>query len=259
MTVGLDGFAKFASSLADISGPVIREHFRTPFEVDAKADLSPVTIADRDAEKALRKRIEETYPDHGIIGEEFGNVREDASHLWVLDPIDGTKAFITGLPVFGTLIALAIDGAPVVGIIDQPISRERWVGVKGEPTRFNGKVVQTRARNTLGEAALYATHPDMFDQENDREKFNLLSDSVGLTRFGGDCYSYGLLASGHIDLVVEAKLQLYDFMALIPVVEGAGGVACDWQGNALGKHSDGHMLAAANERLRDLALDHLSV
>ena len=255
----LENFSKFAAMLADTSGPILREHFRTPLDVESKSDRSPVTIVDRRAEAALRKRIEEAFPDHGIIGEEYGPVREDASHIWVLDPIDGTKAFITGLPIFGTLIALAIDGEPVVGVIDQPILGERWVGVKGHGTDFNGKSIKTSDCGQLADAALYATHPSMFDQGVDGKKFDGLTKNVGQVRFGGDCYAYGLLALGHVDLVVEAKLQFYDFMALIPVVEGAGGVTSDWQGDRLGQTSDGHMLAAANETLRDLVLKHLCV
>jgi len=255
----LQKFSEFAATLADASGPIVREYFRTPLDVESKSDLSPVTIADRNAEAILRKRIEETFPDHGIIGEEYGPVREDASHIWVLDPIDGTKAFITGLPIFGTLIALAIDGEPVIGVIDQPVLGERWIGVKGEGTHFNGKPIKTSNCRQLAGAALYATHPSMFDQGTDGKKFDGLANIVGQTRFGGDCYAYGLLASGHIDLVVEAQLQFYDFMALIPVVEGAGGITSDWQGDRLGRGSDGHMLAAANETLQDLALDHLRV
>ncbi|MBE89872.1 MAG: histidinol-phosphatase [Rhodospirillaceae bacterium] len=257
MTAKLSKLSKFAATLADISGPIVCEHFRTPLNVHSKSDRSPVTIVDRSVEAALRKRIEETFPHHGIIGEEYGPVREDASHIWVLDPIDGTKAFISGLPIFGTLIALAIDGQPVVGVIDQPVLGERWVGVKGYGAQFNEKPIQTRDCLHLADAALYATHPSMFDQGVDKVKFDGLANIVGQARFGGDCYAYGLLASGHIDLVVEAKLQFYDYMALIPVVEGAGGVISDWQGDSLGRGSDGHMLAAANEKLWDLALNHL--
>jgi inositol-phosphate phosphatase/L-galactose 1-phosphate phosphatase/histidinol-phosphatase len=253
----LAAFADFASALADLSGPIVRRYFRTALDVDAKADLSPVTVADREAEAALRARIEEAFPEHGIIGEEYGPVREDASHVWVLDPIDGTKAFVTGMPIFGTLIALAVDGEPVIGVIDQPVSGERWVGVKGLGTTFNGEPARTSAKTALDAGHLYATHPDMF-AGGDAARFAALAAAVGQTRFGGDCYSYGLLASGHVDLVVEAQLQLYDFMALIPVVEGAGGVTSDWQGAVLGRQSDGHMLAAGNPAMRDAALAYLA-
>lgn len=258
MTEALKQFADFASALADASGPVLRKHFRTPLDVAAKSDMSPVTIADRDAEALLRQKIEERFPDHGIIGEEYGAVRENASHVWVLDPIDGTQAYITGMPIFGTLIALVVDGVPAVGVIDQPILGERWLGVSGQGTHFNGNKVTASACAALGDAALYATHPSMFDPPADSAKFAGLSAACGRTRFGGDCYAYGLLASGHVDLVVEAKLQPYDFMALIPVIEGAGGIACNWAGGALDAGSDGHMLAAANAGLRDLALEYLA-
>ncbi|HAT34210.1 MAG TPA: histidinol-phosphatase, partial [Rhodospirillaceae bacterium] len=237
-----------------VSGPIVRQHFRTALEVTSKSDLSPVTLADRDAEAALRQRIEDQFPEHGIIGEEYGSVREDASHVWVLDPIDGTQAYITGMPIFGTLIALSVEGVPTVGVIDQPVSAERWIGISGHGTTFNGAKVSTSTCDDLGDAALYATHPSMFDPPQDASKFSELSAAVARSRFGGDCYAYGLLASGYVDLVVEAKLQPYDFMALIPVIEGAGGIACDWAGAALSTASDGHMLAAANDKLRDQAL-----
>ena len=158
----LDDFITLALSLADAAGEAIRPYFRQPLTVDDKADLTPVTIADRAAEQAMRSLIERRFPEHGIIGEEFGRVRENAEFVWTLDPIDGTKSFISGVPLFGTLIALTRDRRPVLGIIDQPISRERWVGVEGRPTALNGRAVRCRACPALAAATLFATTPDMF-------------------------------------------------------------------------------------------------
>ena len=250
-------YAEAALALADISGPIVREHFRSSMVVDSKDDLSPVTAADRSVETAIRERIEENFPEHGIIGEEFGSIRENASHVWVLDPIDGTQAFIAGMPIFGTLIALAVDGFPKVGVIDQPVLNERWCGVHGISSTFNGNAVSTKNLSALNECVMYATHPKMFDSSVDKNKFTRLSSAVNRTCFGGDCYVYGLLASGFVDLVVEAKMKPYDFMALVPIVEGAGGKICDWTGKPLCLHSDGHILAASNSEVRDAALCYL--
>jgi histidinol phosphatase-like enzyme (inositol monophosphatase family) len=187
------------------------------------------------------------------VGEEFGNEREDADWVWVLDPIDGTKAFISGQPTFGTLVALLHQAEPVVGVIDQPISGERWSGARGLPTTFNGEATRTRAAGELASATLYATSPDQF-RGLDEAAFAGLSVACGLTRFGLDCYAYGLLALGFVDLVVEADMKLYDFAALVPVVEGAGGVISDWGGRPLGAESDGRVAAAGDARLHRAAL-----
>jgi len=214
--------------------------------------MSPVTIADREAETALRGRIERRFPAHGILGEEHGSLRKDAERVWVLDPIDGTKSFISGVPLFGTLIALVERGVPVLGVIDQPISRERWVGARGRPSTLNGAPISTRACSTLAAATLFATTPDMF-RGADADAFQRLKSAVKLARFGGDCYAYGLLAAGFIDLVVEASLKPYDFAALVPVIVGAGGSVTDWRGDPLGLASDGRVLACGDPRLADAA------
>ncbi|MEE8334650.1 MAG: histidinol-phosphatase, partial [Alphaproteobacteria bacterium] len=222
----------FAGALADAARPVIRRHFRTPVAVDIKPDASPVTIADRDAETAMRALIEARYPEHGIIGEEHGAMRADAEWCWVLDPIDGTKAFIAGKPIFSTLIALVEGGEPVLGIIDQPVLGERWLGSAGQPTLFNGKPVHTRPCTELSQAILNATTPDMFTGQ-DATAFQALGARAAMTQYGGDGYAYGLLASGFIDLVAEADLKPYDFAALLPVITGAGGAVSDWQGQPM--------------------------
>jgi inositol-phosphate phosphatase/L-galactose 1-phosphate phosphatase/histidinol-phosphatase len=249
----LDAFLALAVALADSAGDAIRPFFRRPITVDDKADLTPVTAADRAAEEVMRLLIEQEFPDHGIIGEEFGRLHEDAEFVWVLDPIDGTKSFISGVPLFGTLIALTRGKRPILGIIDQPISRERWVGIAGRPATLNGAAVRCRSCPALAAATLFATTPDMFEQ-GDAAAFARVSKAVKLTRFGADCYAYGLLAAGFIDLVLEANLKPYDFCAMVPIVEGAGGLATDWRGADLDLVSDGRILVAGDPRAHEAAL-----
>lgn len=249
----LDPFLALAAELAAAAGAAIRPYFRRSIAVEDKPDLSPVTAADRAAEQAMRRLIADRFPEHGIIGEEFGREREGAEFVWVLDPIDGTKSFISGVPLFGTLIALAQAGRPIVGIIDQPISRERWVGAAGRATTFNGEPVRCRPCPTLAQATVFATSPDMFPGD-DAAAFRRVAGAAKLVRYGADCYAYGLLAHGFIDLVVEASLKPYDFSAMLPIVEGAGGVATDWQGRPLDLNSDGRVLVAGDPRAHREAL-----
>ena len=249
----LDPFLELAAELADAAGAVIRPFFRQNLQVDDKPDLSPVTAADRAAETAMRRLIAARFPTHGIIGEEFGRERDDAEFVWVLDPIDGTKSFISGVPLFGTLIALARAGRPIVGIIDQPISRERWVGAAGRAATFNGEPIRCRRCPALAAATVFSTSPDMF-KGADAAAHARVATAAKLVRFGADCYAYGLLAHGFIDLVIEASLKPYDFSAMLPVVEGAGGIATDWQGRPLGLDSDGRVLVAGDVRTHREAL-----
>jgi inositol-phosphate phosphatase / L-galactose 1-phosphate phosphatase / histidinol-phosphatase len=247
-----------AEALADAAGPIIRGYFRGKIAVDDKPDATPVTIADREAEAAMRALIEERCPDHGIIGEEHGRTRADADYVWVLDPIDGTKSFISGIPLFGTLIALVHRGRPVIGVIDQPVLRERWIGSAGRPTTFNAAPARTRPCATLAQATLFSTAPHAMFAGADAAAFGRLSGSVKLLRTGGDCYAYAQLASGFIDLVVEAGLKPYDYCALAPVIEGAGGIITDWQGGALDLASDGRVIAAGDPALAALARARLA-
>ncbi len=247
----------FVGALADAAGDVIRPYFRTPIAVEDKPDESPVTIADRETEAAIRSMIRDHHPDHGIIGEEHGSERADARHVWVIDPIDGTKSFISGVPLFGTLIALLEEGEPILGVIDQPILRERWLGARGHGTTLNGAPVHTRACPTLAQAAMFTTTPDMFTGDH-AARYDRLRESVRLARFGGDCYAAGLLASGFVDLHVEGSMQPYDYLALVPVVEGAGGVMTDWAGAPLGLDSDGFTLAAGDPALHRAAMERLA-
>ncbi|KAK9811291.1 hypothetical protein WJX72_001256 [[Myrmecia] bisecta] len=226
-------FVEAAHAMADAAAKVTTQYFRSKLLVESKADTSPVTEADRKAEAAMRQLVKQRFPTHGIYGEEAGlDLGEHAEYLWVVDPIDGTKSFITGKPVFGTLIALLHHGYPILGIIDQPITKERWVGAKGKGTTLNGNPVQSRPCDDISTAYLYATTPHMFDGATE-VAFNRVRDAVRIPLYGCDCYAYGLLAAGFVDLVVEADLKPYDYMALVPVVEGAGGVMTDWQGNHL--------------------------
>ncbi|MEQ1509871.1 MAG: inositol monophosphatase family protein [Sphingopyxis sp.] len=246
-----------AQRLADAAGAAIRPYFRGDIGLEHKDDASPVTLADRAAEAAMRRILTAERPRDGIIGEEYGKEREGASRQWVLDPIDGTTSFVAGRAIFGTLIALCQDGFPILGIIDQPVVHERWVGAVGQPTLFNGKPVQSRACRALDDALLATSGPQYFST-HDGEHFMALAAKTAHRRmiFGGDCYNYGLLASGHVDLVVEAGLKLHDFAALVPVVEGAGGMMCDWNGlplNATSADSGGHVIALGDPaRLEDV-------
>jgi inositol-phosphate phosphatase/L-galactose 1-phosphate phosphatase/histidinol-phosphatase len=241
-------FVTLAHELADAAGTIARRYFRQKITVDDKPDLTPVTIADREAESSMRDLIARRYPGHGVIGEEHGRIREDAEFVWVLDPIDGTKNFISGIPLFGTLIGLAHRGRPVLGVIEQPVLRERWVGVEGAASTLNGVPVRTRACAALDRATLYSTSPDMFAGA-DAVAFQRLKAKVKLARFGADCYAYAQLASGFIDLVVERDLKPYDFCALAPVIAGAGGAIADWAGAPLDLKSDGRVIACGDPRL----------
>jgi len=251
-----------ANRLADAAGAAIRPYFRAPCPIESKADATPVTAADRAAEAAMRRLIEAELPRDGIIGEEYGEKDSHTGRTWVLDPIDGTRSFMAGRPIFGTLIALLTDGWPTLGIIDQPIARERWVGAMGRRTSFNGAAVHTRPCPALEGAALATTSPHLF-AENDVDRFLRLAAAAGGPNmrqgpiYGGDCYNYGLLASGHLDLVVESGLKLYDFAALVPVVEGAGGTMCDWTGEPLSIDSEGDVLALGDPARLEEVLEQL--
>jgi histidinol phosphatase-like enzyme (inositol monophosphatase family) len=247
-------FVSLAERLADASGHVVRHYFRSPIEIITKADASPVTIADREAEKELRRMVALAYPQHGLIGEEYPAERQDAEYVWVFDPIDGTKSFITGRPLFGTLIALLHRGRPILGIIDHPALGERWIGAAGRPTSFRGKTARVRLCDEIGKAVLAASSPHMFGTAAAAAAFERVRSQTGLTMYGADCYAYGLLASGFHDLVVEANNGIHDFLALVPVIEGAGGIITDWTGRPLGIDSGDKVLAAGDRRMHDQAL-----
>jgi myo-inositol-1(or 4)-monophosphatase len=245
-----------AEQLADVGRRIARRHFRTPLAVERKSDGSPVTVADREIETHMRSMIRAAFPGHAIRGEEFAS-EGGGEFTWVLDPIDGTKSFITGFPLFGSLIALLQGGRPVLGVIEAAALGERWVGCEGRPTLFNGRPVRTSACRAIEQAAVYTTTIETFDA-GERRRFEALSARAALRRFGGDCYLYGMLAGGHCDLVIEVQLKPHDFMAAIPIVEGAGGRISDWRGAPLGTASDGRVVAAATEALWRQAISELS-
>jgi len=250
----LDADIALARRLADAAGQAVRPHFRSGLDAERKDDASPVTIADRAAEEAMRHILKAEVPRDTVIGEEFGTDEGDSGRSWVLDPIDGTVSFLAGRPIFGTLIALLVDGFPVLGIIDQPILGERWLGASGMPTQFNGADVRSRPCRQLSDAMLSTTGAHYFD-DHEGSHFMALAAQTDHRRMvmGGDCYNYGLLASGHIDIVCEAGLKLHDFAALVPVVEGAGGMMCDWAGDPLHAGSAGDVLAIGDPaRLEDV-------
>jgi inositol-phosphate phosphatase / L-galactose 1-phosphate phosphatase / histidinol-phosphatase len=247
-----------AHRLADAAGAAIRPWFRAA-AFERKGDASPVTAADRAAEQAMRDILAVEMPGDGIIGEEFGVAAGTSGREWVLDPIDGTTGFVAGRALFGTLIALVVDGFPVLGVIDQPIQQERWVGVIGQPTLFNGQPVRTRACPALAEASIATTGPHYFSN-HDGEHFMALAAQTDHKRMvmGGDCYNYAMLASGHLDIVCESNLKLYDWAALVPVVEGAGGVMADWNGEPLRTGSSGHVLALGDPARLDDVVEALA-
>lgn len=244
----------FANRLADEAGEIIRTYFRTPFAVTSKGDESPVTIADKSVEQRLREIIEAERPDDGIFGEEFGIKDSKNGYTWVIDPIDGTKSFVIGRPTFGTLIALCKDNVPILGVIDQAILKERWVGATGEQTTLNGAPVKTRPCPTVNQACAASTTPAMFDGNPVYEAFE---KNTKMMAWGGDCYMYGLLSSGFMDICIEASLSPYDFAALVPVVNGAGGQITDWNGDDLTLQSNGRVIALGDKALWDEAKDFL--
>jgi histidinol phosphatase-like enzyme (inositol monophosphatase family) len=239
-----------AEAAADVAGAVVRPFFRADFNIETKSDRSPVTIADRTAEQAMRAVLAERYPDHGILGEEFGLDRPDARMRWVLDPIDGTRAFITGRMTFGTLIALLDGETPILGVIDQPVTGERWIGSSGQATTFRGPHggrAGCRPCPSLADAELSCTSPEMLGP--DAPRWQRLAGAVRRNYWGGDCYAFGLLALGQIDVIAETTMNLWDWAALVPVVEGAGGKVTDWSGQTLRPGSDGRVLAVGDAAL----------
>jgi myo-inositol-1(or 4)-monophosphatase len=244
-------FLTAAAEAADLAGAVIRPLFRSRLLIESKGDATPVTEADRAAERALRAFLTERFPAHGILGEEYGAEREGAEWLWVLDPIDGTRAFLTGRPLFGTLIGLMHRGRPVLGVIDQPVTGERWIGEAGQGTRFRAAAdapfapVRSRPCAALGEAEFACTSPDVFTPL-ELQAHDAVRRQVRRTSWGGDCYIYGLIALGLIDLVVEAGLKPWDWAALVPILEGAGGSMTDWRGERLTLGSAGDVIAAGD-------------
>ena len=247
----------FAERLAEASRDMVVEACREPVAAELKGDGSPVTAVDKAVELRLREMIASEHPDHGVVGEEHGASMPESGHVWVIDPIDGTLAFIAGLPVFGTLIALARDGVPVVGIVDMPATGERWVGAEGQATTRNGAPVGTRDCATLSSALLSTSSPDFYDA-SEFPRFERLREASRWTVYGGSCLAYAQIASGRIDVGVDAGLDPFDYCALVPVIRGAGGLATDWDGRALTLRSGGRIVAAGDPRAHAEALELLA-
>ncbi len=247
-----------AHRLADAAAAAILPHFRAGAKVQEKGDLTPVTVADRAAEAAMRAILLRDRPADGILGEEEGLTRGNARRLWVLDPIDGTRAFIAGRATFGTLIGLLEDGIPVLGLIDQPVARERWVGRLDAQAgaTLNGRPVRVRACTGLGLARAATTSPAAFSAAG-HAAFQRIGGQVADMLFGGDCHNYGLLAAGHLDLVIEEGLRPWDWAALVPVVKGAGGQISDWRGRPLMLGAAGDVIASGDRRVHEAVLARL--
>jgi histidinol-phosphatase len=259
-------FVPFVDHLAQVSGEAIMPFFRTAFAMEDKSGggvFDPVTEADRAAEVAMRRLIGEAFPNHGVVGEEFGATGQDAEYVWVLDPIDGTKSFVSGLPLWGTLIGLLHRGAPCYGLMHQPFTREKFFG-DGEEAHWTGigsrgekasRRLFVRSCSGLDRATLMTTSPKLIPDAL-RPRYDALEAKARLPRYGGDCYAYCMLAAGHVDLVVEAGLNIYDIVALIPIVRGAGGVVTTWDGGDPTK--GGAIVAAGDKRVHEQALEALN-
>ena len=242
----------FAHSLADGAREIALQFHRKPSQKWFKSDNTPVTEADYKIENYIRERIEATYPQHGFYGEEYGD-SEDTALKWCVDPIDGTAPFTYGLPTFGVLISLTYQFKPILGIIESPAMQQRWVGARGMETTFLGKPCRTNSERGLSESTVFATSIDMFS-DDERKVFNAVTSKARTRRFGADCYAYGLLASGHVEVVMESDMKPYDMMALVPVITGAGGIVSDWDGNPITLKSGYTILATANEGIHEECL-----
>ena len=247
----------FAESLAEVGRHICLEAMQRNPKVQIKPDKSFVTETDLAIEARLREMIDSAYPNHGVLGEEYGNRDIDQDYVWVLDPIDGTAAFVAGIPVFGTLIGLARDGNPYLGIIDHPATDQRWIGVSGVSALLNGREVQTRRSSNLPDAFLTNSNPDFMDYQESK-RFHALRKQVQYAQYGGSCYAYAMLASGRTDLAVDAGLDPFDIFACAAVIEGAGGVITDWDGAPITLSWSGRVLASGGQGLHEKALTFLS-
>ena len=230
----LNEFKNFSMELAKVSSEVIKKYFRTPIHVDSKLDNSPVTIADKKAEEAMRELITKRFPEHGIFGEEYGETNEGAEYTWILDPIDGTKSFICGAYSFGTLIGLLKNGEPILGVYNHPILNDFLIGDNFE-TFINGRKTTTRICDELEQAVLLTTDHLNIEKYQNFEKFNTLIKKVKLYRNWGDCYGYYLLATGYVDIMIDPIMSPWDLLPLVPIIKGASGVITDYQGNDASK------------------------
>ena len=241
-------YLNFANKLADAAGITSMEYFRTSLSIDNKSDESPVTIADKNTELKIRSMIEKKYPNHGILGEEFDSINPEAEFIWVVDPIDGTRSYIAGHKDFGNLISLTQNKKPIIGIINCPAHNERWVGIKNLNSTINQKPAKSSNVTNIENAYLF-TSGLYFDEPILRSAVEKINNKVRYFRYGGDCYMYGMLASGLIDIVIEDTLKVHDYMALVNVIEGAGGIITDKFGTEITADSQGSVVASANQEL----------
>jgi myo-inositol-1(or 4)-monophosphatase len=249
----LPELVRFASSVADEARQTSLRYFRAGPELSIKADGSPVTVADRETERVIRELLSRSYPRHAILGEEHGWTASDQPYTWVVDPIDGTKSYLAGVPTFGMLLALLYDGAPLLGIVDIPALDERWCGVVGQPTTMNGQPVKTSSCTAVAQAVLTIISPDKLEGD-ERPAVERLGRMARVRRYSSDGYSHPLLASGYLDMVVAVGQGPFDYLSVVPVVEGAGGCITDWGGKPLGLDSDGRILVTATPALHREAL-----
>lgn len=253
-------FASFVDQLATASGDTILPFFRTALAIENKKSggFDPVTAADRAAEQTMRTLIRRQFPEHGILGEEYGSDGADAEYVWVLDPIDGTKSFITGMVAWGTLIGLMRFGEPVFGMMHQPFTRERFTG-DGGAARYRGPAgsrdLHVRKCAAIEDAILATTSPLLMN-EADRAQFRAVENEVKLSRYGGDCYAYCMVAAGLIDLVIETEIKPYDIVAIIPIVTGAGGIVTTWENGPA--QAGGRIVVAGDARVHKAALEMLN-
>jgi len=261
----IEAFAEIlaeAHQLADISGPVVLRHFRRPITVENKAGgraYDPVTIADKGAERAISKALKARFPDHGMVGEEYGVRRGTSPFSWVIDPIDGTRSFVAGSPLWGTLIGVLRDSTPFLGLVDQPYTGERfWSAANASFSRCGGRErrIKTRLCGKLGDAVFTTTHPDLFASDGQAALLAELKSAARMTRYGGDCYGYCMLAAGFVDLIVEPGLKSYDIVALIPIIERAGGCITTWDGGTA--RNGGDIVASGDPRLHEAVLKRIA-
>lgn len=253
----MENYISFANDLCEQTGNIIRAALQTNLRFETKDDQSPVTEIDQKVEKLVRERISEHFPDHGILGEEYGAQATDQEYVWVIDPIDGTKAFISGFAVFGTLISLTRKGKPVLGIIDNPVTGERWIGAQGALTKKNGKAISGSLRKDILGSLLSNGNPDSLN-DKEKEKFTRLKRKVAWCVYGGSCQAYGRLADGALDIVIDSGLDPFDYCALSPIITGAGGCITDWEGQELTLWSGSRCVASASPELHEIVLETLA-
>ena len=249
-------FIEFSNFLSEESSKIVLKYFRSDVNVESKKDSTPVTIADKECESLIRELIIKKYPNHGILGEEHEDVNSNSEFVWVIDPIDGTRSYIAGHKDFGTLIALLHNQEPILGIVDCPAHKERWLGICNENTTLNGEKIKTSNKQNINESYAF-TSGLYFEDMKFRDGFDKITKKTKYFRFGGDCYMYGMLASGFIDIVVEDTLKTHDYMALLPVIEGAGGVVSDRFGKKITLESDGSIVASCSQNVHNQVIEIL--